>query len=141
MKFCWCKIWVITMSKRAKFLVSWVYWMRNKGLLLPTFCTFETLLTLITNCALIENLGFRSNTSNETHLTLSKAIEISSQKENILVFEISSFLLYQQIKFISKISDVKLIFNILTIDLLRLADQIDILRLLRLSQLGNRRGG
>ena len=52
MKFCWCKIWVITMSKSAKYLVWWVYWMKNKCLLLSTFCSFQTPSTLLTNCAL-----------------------------------------------------------------------------------------
>ena len=52
MKFFWVKIWVMTIPKNAKFLVWWVYWMRNKGLVLPTFCTFQTPLTLLTNCAL-----------------------------------------------------------------------------------------
>ena len=55
MKFCWCKIWVITMSKSAKYLVWWVYWMKNKCLLLSTFCTFQTPLTLLTYSALSLN--------------------------------------------------------------------------------------
>ena len=41
MKLFWCKIWVLPVSKSAKFLVWWVYWMRNKCLLLSTFCIFQ----------------------------------------------------------------------------------------------------
>ena len=52
MKFFWYKIWVATIPKNAKFLVWWVYWRRNKGLVLPTFCTLENPLTLLTNCAM-----------------------------------------------------------------------------------------
>ena len=40
------------MSKSAKYLVWWVYWMKNKCLLLSTFCTFQTPLTLLTYSAL-----------------------------------------------------------------------------------------
>ena len=54
MKFFWGKIWVMTIPKNAKFLVWWVYWMRNKGLVLPTFCTFQTPLTLLAYSALLE---------------------------------------------------------------------------------------
>ena len=53
MKLFWCKIWVITRSKSAKYLVWWVYWMKNKCLLLATFCTFQTPLTLLTYSALV----------------------------------------------------------------------------------------
>ena len=56
MKFFWYKIWVATIPKNAKFLVWWVYWRRNKGLVLPTFCTLENPLTLLTNCALMKLL-------------------------------------------------------------------------------------
>ena len=35
------KIWVITVSQSAKFLILRVKWMRNKCLLWPTFCTFQ----------------------------------------------------------------------------------------------------
>ena len=37
--FLW-KIWVITNSKCAANITWWVYWMRNRGLLLQIFCTF-----------------------------------------------------------------------------------------------------
>ena len=40
------------MSKSAKYLVWRVYWMKNKCLLLSTFCTFQTPLTLLTYSAL-----------------------------------------------------------------------------------------
>ena len=40
MIFFLCKIWVITNSKYAANITWWVYWMRNRGLLLPIFCTF-----------------------------------------------------------------------------------------------------
>ena len=50
--FLWCKIWVIIISKSAKFLVWRVYWMKNKCLLLSTFCSFQTPLTLLTYSAL-----------------------------------------------------------------------------------------
>ena len=38
----WYKIWVITISKSAKFLAWEVYWKRNKSLLLTFFLTFKT---------------------------------------------------------------------------------------------------
>ena len=37
--FLW-KIWDIRNSKRAANMNWWFFWMRNRGLLLPTFCTF-----------------------------------------------------------------------------------------------------
>ena len=37
--FLW-KIWVITNSESAANITWWVYWMRNRGLLLAIFCTF-----------------------------------------------------------------------------------------------------
>ena len=37
--FLW-KIWVITNTKSAANIIWWVYWMRNRGLPLPIFCTF-----------------------------------------------------------------------------------------------------
>ena len=52
MTFFWCKIWVIIVSKSAKFLVLLFFWMRNKRLLLSIFCTFQTPSTLLTNFAL-----------------------------------------------------------------------------------------
>ena len=36
-----CKIWGITYSKHAENITWWVYWMRNKCLLLATFWTFQ----------------------------------------------------------------------------------------------------
>ena len=48
----WCKIWVITISKSAKFLVWWVLLNGKKCLLLSTFSTFQTPLTVLTNSAL-----------------------------------------------------------------------------------------
>ena len=42
-----CKIWVITNSKSAANITLWVYWMRNRRLLLTIFCTlFNQLATL-----------------------------------------------------------------------------------------------
>ena len=41
MKTFWYKIWVITISKSAKFLAWEVYWKRSKGLLLTFFLTFK----------------------------------------------------------------------------------------------------
>ena len=52
MKNFWYKIWVVTIRKNAKFLVWWGYWVRNKCLLLSTFCTFQTPLTVLTNSAM-----------------------------------------------------------------------------------------
>ena len=46
------KIWVVTIRKNAKFFVWWGYWVRNKCLLLSTFCTFQTPLTVLTNSAM-----------------------------------------------------------------------------------------
>ena len=57
-KICWCKIWVISISKSAKLHVWWVYWMKNKCLHLSTFCTFQTPLTLLTNSALFTDKRF-----------------------------------------------------------------------------------
>ena len=48
-----CKIRVKTMSKSAKYLVWWVYKMKNMCLLLSTFCTFQTPLTLLTYSAMV----------------------------------------------------------------------------------------
>ena len=56
--FLW-KIWVITNSKSAPNITWWVYWMRNRGLLFPIFCTFFIHVTLLTKSALI--LPFKSN--------------------------------------------------------------------------------
>ena len=39
--FLW-KIWDIRNSKRAANMFWWIFWMRNRGLLLPIFCTFFT---------------------------------------------------------------------------------------------------
>ena len=49
--FLW-KIWVITNSKSAPNITWWVYWMRNRGLLLPIFCTFFYPVTLLTHSAM-----------------------------------------------------------------------------------------
>ena len=48
------KIWIITSSKHAASITWWVYRMRNRGLLLATFCTFLTLLTLLTYSATVD---------------------------------------------------------------------------------------
>jgi hypothetical protein len=47
-----CKIWVITNSKSAANITWRVYWMRNRGLLLQTFCTLFTQLAILTYSAL-----------------------------------------------------------------------------------------
>ena len=49
-----CKIWVITYSKHAANITWWVYWMKNKCLLLSTFCTFQTPLTLLPYSAMAD---------------------------------------------------------------------------------------
>ena len=47
-----CQIWVITNSKSEANITLWVYWMRNRGLLLQTLCTLFTQLAILTCCAL-----------------------------------------------------------------------------------------
>ena len=47
-----CKIWVITNSKSAANITWRVYWMRNRGLLLQTFCTLFTQLAILTYSAM-----------------------------------------------------------------------------------------
>ena len=47
-----CKIWVITNSKSAANITSWVYWMRNRSLLLKTFCNLFNQLAILTCSAL-----------------------------------------------------------------------------------------
>ena len=49
-----CKIWVITNHKCAANITWWVYWMRNRGPLLPIFCTFFYPCPLLTNSALFD---------------------------------------------------------------------------------------
>ena len=48
--FLW-KIWVITNSRSAANITWWVYWMRNRGLLLPIFLHFFYPVTLLTHSA------------------------------------------------------------------------------------------
>ena len=48
-----CKIWVITNSKSAANITLWVYWMRNRRLLLTIFCTLFNQLATLTYSALI----------------------------------------------------------------------------------------
>ena len=43
-----CQIWVLTNSKSAANVTWQVYWMRNRGLLLQTFCTLYTQLAILT---------------------------------------------------------------------------------------------
>ena len=55
--FLW-KIWVITDSKSAPNITWWVYWMRNRGLLLPNFLHFFYPVTLLTNSAVVNQSNF-----------------------------------------------------------------------------------
>ena len=48
-----CKIWTMTNSKSAANITWWVWWMRNRGLLLTFFGPFLTPLDALTHSALV----------------------------------------------------------------------------------------
>ena len=50
-----CKIWTMTNSKSAANITWWVWWMRNRGLLLTFFGPFLTPLDALTHSALVTN--------------------------------------------------------------------------------------
>ena len=47
------QIWVVTNSKSAENITSWVYWKRNRSLLLKTFCTLFNQLAILTYSAVV----------------------------------------------------------------------------------------